>query len=48
MTQPTFAQYRTLSTNANSIVPETLVERLLTVMSVLASVQNPDGTVYVP
>lgn len=47
MVQPTFVQYRTPSTNANSVVPESVQERILTCLAVLCSGQNPDGTTYI-
>jgi hypothetical protein len=41
---PTFAQLITLSSNVNGLVPESLIERLLTVAAMLASGTGPDGT----
>lgn len=47
MTQPTFAQLRGLQ-GGGTVSPETAGERLLTLLAVIASGQNPDGSAYSP
>lgn len=44
MPAPTFAQLRSLSSPGSSLAPESLAERQLTALSILASQQNPDGS----
>ena len=47
MTQPTYAQYKTRLANSGlGLLNESMQERLLTVLAVLASGQNPDASGY--
>src|SRR5215469_7085901 len=45
MPAPTWSQLTTLSSNANGLIPESMEERILSVMAILASGKAPDGTV---
>jgi hypothetical protein len=44
MPTPTYSQLITLSSTANGLISESIEERILTIMAMLASGQNPDGT----
>lgn len=44
MATPTYLQLVTLSSAANGLQPESMEERILSVLSILASGQNPDGS----
>ena len=44
MPTPTYSQLTTLSSAVNGLIPESIEERILTIMAMLASGQNPDGT----
>lgn len=46
MTTPTFAQLRTTSSTAAGLTAESTEERILTLVAILGSSQNPDGTAY--
>ena len=44
MPTPTYSQLTTLSSAVNGLIPESIEERILTVLAMLSSGQNPDGT----
>lgn len=46
MTQPTNQQWITLSSTSNGLLNETIEERILSALAVLASGTNPDGTTF--
>lgn len=46
MAQPSLQQFKTLTQAAAGLPPETLMERVLTALTVLASGQNPDGSAF--
>jgi hypothetical protein len=46
MTTPSFAQLRNTSSTALGLLSETVEERILTLLAILASSQNPDGTAF--
>ena len=44
MPVPTYAQLTTLSQGTSGLIPESIEERILTILAMLASGQSPDGT----
>jgi hypothetical protein len=44
MPTPTYSQLITLSSRDNGLIPESIEERILTILAMLASGQAPDGT----
>lgn len=46
MATPTFAQLRNLTSATAGLVPESTDERILTLVAILGSSQNPDGTTF--
>lgn len=45
MTTPSFSEFRNQGSHVHSLKPQTVRERILACLAVLASQQNPDGTV---
>lgn len=46
MTTPTYKDLITLSSTANGLVSEPANDRILTMLSIMASGQNPDGSTW--